>query len=172
MPHLQPAWPVRDPDESPAIVRKRTRPIAIGVHNLGWLRTGASVEVHFDVRWDVAVQDGEVKTTVRHELGHWIEHSGKDVLDKALAELKRRAGGQLGKTKAIYARTREKGYPDAFPLSKYAGKVYKLSSGKIRGTEVVSEGFAFLQSDPYQLATKDRAWFEFMVELVLDIRKR
>lgn len=105
--------------------------------------------------------------TVVHELGHVLEHHNPQIQQAAFDFLNRRTRGEtpvpLKKYSDFYGDD-EMTTPDNF-TSPYVGKRYQHKS-----TEVVSMGLEYMYADPVQFAKDDPDYFDFIYNLVRNIR--
>jgi len=115
-------------------------------------------------RDQVYMGQGAGPTSAVHELGHYLEHTNPDVLDKAIEFLKERAGDESLQRLGDNYDKDEVAWFDGF-INPYMGKAY-IHRGKISATEIVSMGLEFLYKDPIKLARQDPEYFDFIVSLV------
>jgi len=103
-------------------------------------------------------------TTVMHELGHHLETSNINVLERAADFVTRRTRGEVPQpmrevTRNNNYRSDEFTRPDKF-LNAYMGKVYQAAAGWIMATEITSMGLELFFSDPLKLARQDPDYFD------------
>jgi len=103
--------------------------------------------------------------TVIHELGHWFEETDSNVLSKLESFYNRRTVGEseewLGDNYGASERTKR----DRF-TSPYMGKIYKDRDGNVVATEILSMGMEYMWPDPYNFATTDPDYFDFIYDLL------
>jgi len=110
------------------------------------------------------------RTSMLHELGHWLEDRDRSVHTKALNFLNRRTAGES----AIKMRDARPGMGyDDYEITKvdqfsrpYMGKVYQSKSRGHYATEIVSMGLEELYKDAASFARKDPDYFDFMYSLL------
>ena len=121
----------------------------------------------------VVLAPDETGRTFAHELGHWIESESQGLVAKAVEFRKRRTlEGEEGEYKLEPLSNYGHGYGpkemtrrDWF-MSAYIGKVPYGSVGKESGTEIVTEGLAYLVDNPLRFAREDADHFFFMYDLL------
>jgi len=110
------------------------------------------------------------RTSMLHELGHWLEDRDRDVHTKALNFLNRRTSGE----RPIKMRDARPGMGyDDYEITKvdkfkspYMGKVYQSKSRGMYATEIVSMGLEELYKDAAGFARSDPDYFDFMYNLL------
>jgi len=110
---------------------------------------------------------GDVRRTVVHELGHWLEHTNPEMHDKILEFYDRRTEGEKLQWLGKGYRRDEKTRRDRF-IDPYMGKEY-MRQGVRDATEILSMGIEYMYADPVTLAVKDPDYFDFIFNLVRGI---
>ena len=102
---------------------------------------------------------GSREKVIAHEFGHLLEKN-PTIREQAQAFLEQRTQGEQAEWLGDHYHEREITKRDRF-IHPYMGKIY--SDGY---TEIVSMGLEFLYTQPYQFATNDPEYFDFIVKLV------
>ena len=101
--------------------------------------------------------------TICHEMGHIVEFNNPEILNKAKAFIKNRAGGRASHWLGNGFDKDEFGWNDELFIDVYIGKIYPDC------TEVISMGLQYFQQDPYTLATKDAEYFDLIYNILRGI---
>ncbi len=107
----------------------------------------------------VHIFNGDGKSTVVHELGHWFEFNAKGAQSEANKFLKMRTKGETAEWLGDSYDKIEIAKKDKF-LDPYIGKQYGGAA-----TEVLSMGYEMMLNAPYQLMTGDPGMFDFLYDL-------
>jgi hypothetical protein len=118
-----------------------------------------TIYIHFQNKPDV----------VCHEIGHWLEQSDSQILDRIVKFHEARTkGDKPEKLKKLFPNA---GYKASEETKKdnyvhpYLGKVY-YSGSTIRATELLSSGLEWFYRDPYGLQERDPEFFDLIYEVV------
>jgi len=112
------------------------------------------------------------KTSMLHEMGHWLEERDKGVFTKArdflLSRTQKDPAQKMADIKpgagyADYEITR----PDQF-ADPYVGRAYTDPGAGHYATEIVSMGLEFMYTDPAKFAKDDPGHFDFIYNLMRD----
>lgn len=104
------------------------------------------------------------RSTMLHEMGHWLEDHDPEVRRKAAAFLASRTRGEsVQKMADLRPRSNYKPYevtkPDEF-MSPYMGKQYAGA------TEIISMGIEYILTKPVRFAKEDPKYFDFMIKVL------
>lgn len=106
--------------------------------------------------------------TVVHEIGHWLEQSSPEILQRIIDFHEERTKGeqeeQLSKLFPGHGYRRDERTKKDDYLHAYMGKVYR-SGGKIRATEQVAMGLEQFARDPMKLLQHDPEMFDLIYEV-------
>lgn len=111
-------------------------------------------------KWDPYTSTDRLNGTVIHELGHFIENQNPEVHKAIMKFYNERTKGYplewLGEPFGQHEYTRKDKFIDAYMGKDYGG----------RATEILSMGLQNFYKNPYELATKDPEYFNFIYKIV------
>ncbi len=117
----------------------------------------------------IAITPRNDAATVVHEIGHWLEQSSTEILERITDFYERRTKDEKEQSLASvfpthsYRRDERTKKDDFFHA--YMGKVYRDGRGRIRATEIVSMGLEQFARDPWRLAQHDPEMFDLIYEI-------
>lgn len=117
----------------------------------------------------IAITPHSDVATVVHEIGHWLEQSAPEILQRIVDFHDQRTKGD--QEEALYKLFPGRGYKRDEKTKKdnylhaYMGKAYREFNGKVRATEQVSMGLEQFARDPFRLAQHDPEMFDLIYEV-------